>query len=315
MPTQQSSFGPIAQPKSATLKAALWRLQRRLEFKLATLKRRVTPDSVHEVRTTARRLRALLHGFRAQLSPSSARWYRYWLKRVIGELGGLRDADVARQSIAVLAKTAHGKRRDALDSLSAGLDQHRRRLAERLQTRMAKSAWSRDVRKLRAAAADAALILPNSRPIAVVTRSLLAHRRRRMRARLRRAKRSEYALHRLRLKVRRLRYFLEESARFGAGLRGARELRVLERLQDCLGQLHDLVVLKELSKGAASSRVARKALRKKCDARRKRLLSDYDESRVALLHLWGAMPTEPTLGDYPNDNAPSTLYLNTDSSA
>jgi triphosphatase len=266
----------------------VWRLQRRLEFKLATLKRRVTPDSVHETRTAARRLRALLRGFRAQLSSSSAHRYRYWLRRVTGELGSLRDADVAQQNIAVLARTAHGRRRDALDALNSGLDQRRHRLADRLQVEMAKSVWSRDVQKLRAAAADAALLLPNSRPIAAVTRSLLAHRRRRMRVRLRKATRSEHALHRLRLKVKRLRYFMEESTRFGVGLGSARELRLLKELQDCLGKIHDLVVLKDLSKDGASSRVARNELRKKCDARWKRLLNDYDESRVALLHLWDA---------------------------
>jgi CHAD domain-containing protein len=106
-----------------------------------------------------------------------------------------------------------------------------------------------------------------------------------MRARLREAAHSEHALHRLRLKVKRLRYILEESAKFGAGFGGAREVRLLKGLQDCLGQLHDLVVLQNLSKQGASSRVARKALRKECDVWRERLLSEYDELRVALLDL------------------------------
>ena len=54
------------------LEAALRRLQRGLEFRLATLERKVTPEAVHEVRTAARRLHAVLHGFRAQLSPGRA---------------------------------------------------------------------------------------------------------------------------------------------------------------------------------------------------------------------------------------------------
>ena len=246
----------------------------------------MTPDSVHEARTSARRLRALLHAFRAQLSSSSAHRYRYWLKRVTRELGTLRDADVAQQNMAVLAKAARGRRRDALDALNSAFDQRRHHLAGKLQAEMAKSAWSANVRKLKTAAADSDLILPNNLPIADVTRSLLAHRRRRMRVRLRKAARSEHALHRLRIKVKRLRYFLEESARFGAGLRNAQELRLLKELQDCLGQVHDLVVLRDLSKGGDSSRAARKALRKECGARWKQLLSNYDGSRVQLLHLW-----------------------------
>jgi triphosphatase len=286
VPTQQAPNGSFPHPKGITLRTALRRLQRRLELRLARLKRGLTPDSVHDARTAARRLRALLQGFRAQLSPSSAHRYRYWLKRVTRDLGCLRDADVAQQNIAILARTAHGRRRDALDSLSSGFDQRRYRLADRLHARMARSAWSQDVRKLKAAAAEAAVDLRNSRPIAVVARSVVAHRRRRMRARLLKAARSKHALHRLRLKVKRLRYLLEESGKFGAGLGNARELRLLKALQNCLGQLHDLVVLKDLSKSAASSLVARRELRKQCDARWKRLLTHYDKSTIALLHLW-----------------------------
>jgi triphosphatase len=289
VPRQQPPNRSASHPQSLTLRAALRRLQRRFETKLATLKRRLTPDSVHEARTAARRLRALLHGYRAQFSSSSARRYRKALKRVTRELGTLRDADVAQQNIAALAKNAHGRHRDALVALSPGFDQRRRRLAGRLRAEMARSEWSAHVQKLKVAAADAALILPNSLAIVAVTRSLLAHRRRRMRSRLRKATRSKRVLHRLRIEVKRLRYFLEESRKFGAGLASARELWLLKGLQDCLGQIHDLVVLKELSKGHDSSRVSRKALCKKCDARWKQLLSDYDELRVELLQLWDKM--------------------------
>jgi CHAD domain-containing protein len=284
--TEKTSNRSVPHSNSVPLKDALRRLQRRLEIKLATLKRSVTPDTVHEARTAARRLRALLHGFRVQLSPSSAHRYHYWLKRVTRELGTLRDADVARQNIAELVKSARGRHRHALDTLSFGFHQRRQRLAGKLRAEMARSAWSVDVRELKTAAADPGLILPNGPPIAAVTMSLLAHRRRRLRARLRNATRSKHALHRLRTKVKRLRYVLEESSRFGAGLGSAREVRLLKRLQDSLGQLHDLVVLKDLSKDGAASRAARKILRKKCDARWNQLLADYDESRVALLHLW-----------------------------
>lgn len=285
MPARKTPNRSVPRLKAVTLKGALRQLQRRLESKLETLKRSVTPDTVHGARTAARRLRALLHGFRRQLSPSAAHRYHYWLKRVTRELGTLRDTDVARQNIVELVKNVDGRRRDALDTLSSSFHQRRQRLAGKLQAGMARSRWSANVRKLRAAAADPCLIIPDGPPIAAVTISLLAHRRRRMRARLRKATRSEHALHRLRIKVKRLRYFLEESARFGAGLGSAPEVRLLKGLQDSLGQLHDLVVLAELSKHEVS-RAARKILCKKCEARWKRLLADYDEARVALLHLW-----------------------------
>jgi CHAD domain-containing protein len=94
VPRQQTPSESVSHPKGVTLKAVLWRLQRHLDSKLATLKGRITPDSVHKVRTAARRVHALLHGFRAKLSPSLAHRYRYCLKQVTRELGGLRDAEL-----------------------------------------------------------------------------------------------------------------------------------------------------------------------------------------------------------------------------
>ncbi len=280
--------GSVPRPKGVALKGALRGLQWRLELKLAMLKRRVTPDSVHQARAAARRLQALLHGFRAQLNPPMARRYRCRLKRVTRDFARLRDADVAARNIAVLERAADGRRRKALASLSRGFRRRRERLAGRLKARLANSKWSRDVRELKKAAAEPALVLPESLSIADLARPLLAKGRRRMRGRLRGTGRSERALHRLRIKVKRLRYFLEECAQFDDGLLTARELPLLEGVQDCLGQLHDLAVLKILSKRQASTRIARQEIRKRCGARSEELLRDFGELRSALLRLWDA---------------------------
>ena len=280
----------IPQPKGVTLKGALRRLQLRLEFKLAMLTRRVTPDSVHRARAAARRLRALLQGFGAQLAPPAAHRYRCRLKRVTRHFGRLRDADVAQRNIEILATGAHGRRRKALAALSRGFRHRRERLARRLKARLSTSKWSSDVRELKKVAADVALVLPNSLPVAELARPLLAKGRRRLRKRLRRTRRSERALHRLRIQVKRLRYLLEECAKFDDELVSARELALLKGLQDCLGRFHDLVVLKMLAKRQASSRVARKELRKKCDARCEELLRRFENLRAALGRLWDSEP-------------------------
>lgn len=283
-------YRSVPHPQGVTLKSALRRLQRRLELNLAILTRRVTPDSVHQARAAARRLQALLHGFRAQLTNPVAHRYRRRLKRVTRDLGCLRDADVAQLNIEILETGAHGRRRKALASLSRAFRHRRERLAGGLKVRLANSKWSREVRELGNVAADAALLRPHSLPIADLARPILAQGRRRLYKRLRRTRRCERALHRLRIKVKRLRYLLEECATFDDELVGARELALLKGLQDCLGRLHDLAVLKILAKRAASNRIARKELRKKCDARCAELLPDFEELRAALGCLWDSEP-------------------------
>jgi hypothetical protein len=62
--------------RTTTLGSCLLRLQRRLDVKLAALSRHITSYTVHEAHTAARRLRALLRAYKAELSPLQAHRYR-----------------------------------------------------------------------------------------------------------------------------------------------------------------------------------------------------------------------------------------------
>lgn len=179
-------------------------------MKLAALSRHITPDTVHEARTAARRLRALLRAYKAELSPLQAHRYRRALKRVAKQLGRLRDADVAHQSVASLAEDGHRRHRDQLEGVTAALEHRRFTLALALQAHVAEPPWSDCVSRLRAAAGEN-LVLASERPIAVVTSKLLARRRRRLRGLLRKSQQTPRALHRLRLKVKNLRYLRKKA--------------------------------------------------------------------------------------------------------
>lgn len=269
----------------ASLARCLAGQQRRLDSNLGALRRQVTPERVHAARTAARRLRALLQVFRRQL-PSRTNSYRLALKRVSRELGRVRDGDVARRSVDNLAPARSGRCRDELESLSTALEHRRRGLASALQTRMAKKSWSQWVSTLRSGAAAQDIMLSNEQPIGTVAWSLLRRRRRRLRARLLESKRTPRALHRLRLKVKTLRYFAEEIGTLTAARVDEEEVAALVGLQDTLGKLHDLEALRQSLRPYARYRHAARELRAKAATRRRHLLRDYDVRRAALLRIW-----------------------------
>jgi CHAD domain-containing protein len=94
---------------------------------------------------------------------------------------------------------------------------------------VAEPPWSDCVSRLRAAAGEN-LVLAGERPIAVVTSKLLVRRRRRLRVLLRKSQQTPRAPHRLRLKVKNLRYLAEESGSLGLAA-DPQELLLLKGLQ------------------------------------------------------------------------------------
>jgi triphosphatase len=260
----------------------LARLQRRLDLNLEALQRHVTPKNVHDTRTAARRLRAILRTFNRHLSPSRARGYRRAVKRVTRRLGQVRDADVANDYVANLVSVGHHRKRSKLESLSAHLNRRRLRLVSKLQARIAEPSWARRVSMLQTAASVRCLVLLSKEPIEVASSALMTKHRRRLQARLLKLKRTPRALHRLRLRVKTLRYLCEEAGNLGAAGVDHEEVAAIVNLQDCLGKLHDLEVLHREAPNSCTPR----GLRLEIAARRKHLLRKYDGQRSILLRLW-----------------------------
>jgi CHAD domain-containing protein len=260
----------------------LARLQRRLDLNLGALQRQVTPKSVHDTRTATRRLRAILQAFKPHLSASQARGYRSALKRVTRGLGQVRDADVANAYVANLVSVVHHRNRRKLDSLSAELHRRRLRLVLKLQARITEPSWAKRVSMLQSAASANHLVLRKKEPIGTAVSALVTKRRRRLQARLLELKQTPRALHRLRLRIKTLRYLCEEVGDFGAAGVSQEEVAAIVSLQECLGKLHDLEALRH---EAPNNRLPRE-LRSMVAARRKHLLRKYDKQRSRLLQLW-----------------------------
>jgi inorganic triphosphatase YgiF len=208
----------------------------------------VDPEGVHQMRVGARRLRSAL-GFFAPVLPEAARAaLRDELRWLAGALGPARDADVLatellepllalrpddaalarlRDAAEALRGEAHARVRDALGGARWP------RFALETGAWIARRAW----RAQALSEASAQLFLPARTYAAAV----LERRHRRARKLGRRlAEAGVEERHRLRIRLKKLRY----AAEFGASLfperRADRYARRLARLQDALGHLNDV---------------------------------------------------------------------------
>jgi len=273
-----SRLGLVAgAPAPAALRRRLRLLQRGLDRCVARLRRRVDVRSVHQARIAARRLRALLQGFERQLDPRIARPYRTAVTDIAKALEELRDADVAVHQFDALS--ADGGLRVARRPRDR-LAMHRAAAARGLRVVLRSAEWRRRASAMRAAAADAALVERSDEPIGRIARRVLDRRRRHVRRMLRALRdpvRHPRAAHRLRLEIKALRYLAEECAAKTPGPQN-REIALLHRLQDCLGDLRDV--------GARCADVGSAEWRGRCDRRVRALRRNFKTRRKEMLRAW-----------------------------
>lgn len=269
---------------SVALSRCMRQMQRSLERKLYALSDGVAPATVHGCRTQARRLRAFLRTFRHAFNAAELTRYENALRRLTRDLGPPRNADVAQQIIGRLAEDQCIPREDGLQELQAIAAHARTRAVWDLKARMIGKAWLRRLERLRRAASNPALIVESQVPMAVMTARVLRRRRRRLRRQLRANKRSPKALHRLRLKVKTLRYVLECVAPQDAAVRA--EMKQLRLLQDYLGEFHDEWILRQ--RLARQRRYFRATIdiRSRLLGHRDQLLHSIEKHRDHLLRIW-----------------------------
>ncbi len=191
------------------------------------------PEPVHDLRVTLRRCRSAAIGFE-QLDPSPDwRRLRKVARRLLRGLGDLRDVQVMRKWISRLgmAETASGER--LIEILSNREAQAVRQARKKLKNFNGKQ-WRRWAHEL----PDRVRLIPANGPaleLLVLHQWTQAHDLHRAAIKLR----SKVSFHRLRVGIKRFRYSVEcflPARRVSWG-------RELKRLQDLLGQVHDLDVL------------------------------------------------------------------------
>jgi CHAD domain-containing protein len=207
------------------------------------------PRSLHRARVASRRLREVVPVAATALAGVKPAKARRVLRRVTRALGPVRETDVALATLGE-RRFAHVAR-PAVELVRARLLDERRRRCEAMGDRIGALNLTALVERLRARASEGAV---REGP----WRGALARRVARRTSGLRRAidaAGSLYApdaLHLVRIAAKKLRYALELTDETGT-VCARDEVRALRRVQDRLGRLHDLQVLRVHVHAAAAS--------------------------------------------------------------
>jgi CHAD domain-containing protein len=272
-------MGGKALHANAMVRLRLQALQRLLDARIATLSLSITPVKVHHARIVARRLRVLLRALQGSFKRTEVKRYLRALQSLAHDLDAVREADVTRAALRQRMSGCSTRQANQAQTLYLAGVRERTRAVRALRTIMTAPAWQDRQADLRQLATLA--------PARVLAPRLLRQLRRRARHALRETDRGHRQLHKLRLKLKVLRYFLEEFPPRGPNAVRT-ELKYLRRLQDCLGELHDAWRLnrrlrRDLRRFAAA-RAVRATLRRRQRAHR----SEFRHRRKALLRLWAS---------------------------
>lgn len=224
----------------AALQAHLHRLERELE----RLARRPGVEAVHDTRVAARRFRALLRGLDGYLNPPLAAQLEFELRAIGRVLAPLREADVRRAALAATCRELLRLDPELRAARLAALDEERRNERRMLRATLRAPAWAARRGRLRDLCLDEALVLPVRETLTAVLAPAIEHRWRRLQRDSGRNLDELRRLHRLRIRAKVVRYLLEEWASAARRRRRVPAVTLVRRLQNVLGELHDLLLLR-----------------------------------------------------------------------
>jgi CHAD domain-containing protein len=245
--------------------------------------------SVHDLRTSARRLLAALEAVRPFLGAKRSRRLSRRIEAVLDGSGRLRDVGV---QMLMLPDVGAGAAGSAFQELRDRLEDRHEVLATRLHRRLRRRGAGGLRRDLRRA-------LKRSRrgkgwPQSAVRRAALQAARDRF-ARLRKSRLgvnpAELAtIHRMRIQLKQFRYLMEALQPVAVGVT-ARELESLHELQTAMGDLHDLEVLSStvaryVAKVQPEAAAEAAAVLETLEQRHSAMLTSFLESVDPLLDSW-----------------------------
>ncbi len=276
------TFGAVS--LSVYLRQEVTVLYQKVDHAAAALATAVTPSAVHNARVAARRLRVLLQAYREYFDAAAAKRFKRGLRQLTRELEGAREAEVTRRAIAELTRSPHTMVANQSRALRARAATGYDLAVSRLRLSIAAMPWRQRLVELRGLSVRSSLVKDNKALAVKVTNRLAKRRRRRLRNAVRHAGNPK-RLHRIRLKVKALRYFLE-TCLSTAAIRKNAELRRLRDLQDCLGELHDAENLRKTLQAEHMRHNAARAMGDQLEAKKRRLVHQFKSHRNGLIHLW-----------------------------
>jgi CHAD domain-containing protein len=209
-------------------------------------------EAIHQFRISVRRLRGLLELYQPLLQHDWFSHHREELRFLGHSVGTLRDTDVLQQNISDAAVKLDDSCRDALAPLHAALAQHRRQQHEQAKALLRSPRYEELIRSLPAAAFKV-VASPRRRVTPPNLTEALVRPVQRAAARL--TRHSDPAeFHRLRIRIKRLRYALEMLDE-GRSEQAKSVVKKLKNIQEILGIQHDLVAAMSWLREAATSAI------------------------------------------------------------
>ena len=249
-PTRAKAAAPL--PTDPAAKVAAAAIAAQLSAMTAEHDQAVTGDveAIHRLRVATRRLRAALRMLREVAPSNEAESAADELGWLCGVIGAVRDLDVLAELLQERAMRLEADFIRALGPISVTLQQQRATEQERLVAALESERYRGLVQRLGAIAPEPAA---DSVTLGAVAARLV---RSPLRAALRAGAGLDDAspadaLHRLRIRVKKLRYALEPLRAVG-GKPTRRMLRRLERVQERVGLYHDAVTAAEWLRGWAA---------------------------------------------------------------
>ncbi len=241
VPSHTSPRVPLTRPaqRGDPRHALLCELLRRLQTAVAACSDELQAEGVHRTRVAARRLRAVLHCLRAELHPVLYCQLEFDSTNLGRTFAELRTADVRLRLIAQLSTkcpNAPAADRCMLIQAAEATVEHAR---SKLRRQLHEPAWARRMQRLcDTVAQDDLLLLPTRSPGGEARALLVACLHKTARD-IRHPPRSDEALHRHRIRIKRAGYASELLLpQVAVNLRQMN--MALKRSQDLLGEVHDL---------------------------------------------------------------------------
>lgn len=216
---------------------ALSRLQQSLNARLKALSGEASPDAVHEARISIRRMRGALRALKVCFDLPVRKRHLKALRRLAQDLDPIREADTREPVIRELMERGAFIGPEQASQLLIVVTEQRERSRRELQQRVQTEVWKQRLSELERTGLEQSLAATMGSSMTAIG-DLIARRRRRLCRALRHIDGRPRKLHRLRLRIKEIRY-LEEDV--GTLLHSPREhdLIQLRRLQNRLGEFHD----------------------------------------------------------------------------
>jgi len=231
-------------------------------------------DPVHDLRVAIRRCRSIAEGLRSIYPSKQWKHFRALPKPLFAALGTLRDTQVMREWLATVADASNPLRTE-LDEILLSNEVEQKRMALFALNDFNAKRWLRLAEELDGEPRRAPL---GSFEYIALERWLQAKRSHEIGTRTH----NDIDLHQARIGIKRFRYSVENF------LPQLHKLwsRELKRLQDLLGDVHDLDVLRNQIAPLPESRNAKNAINARISAEREKRIAEYESLTIGPDSLW-----------------------------